>query len=280
MNLPATRQHSDPLDGRRSATLATPRKTSAGSSGASVAIAPGDVFFVRGSGGIADIGTTGGFMGHVLVVLAAPQPLRASDKADIQSAMPSINTSQIWRVSTLESTRGHVGLHCCEMLLHVQPKSGRFSFVGELSADGSTLTLLDNEAVELWQSPAELRSQLRVDIMAQVLAEMKSAEQNWSYATAARAVLKSAALRGGKNRATLLRDMQECWDEAPICTSIVVIFWQRYLCHFAQTVGKGELALVLKWMPLFADRGLPGDLTSSMRKCGWNCLDKLKISSM
>jgi hypothetical protein len=239
------------------------------------------VFFVRGSGGIADIGTTGGFLGHVLVVLAAPQPLRASDKADIQSAMPSIDTSRVWRVSTLESTRSHAGLHCCEMLLHIQPKTGRFSFVGELSADGSTLSLFENnETVELWQSPADLRSQLRVDIMGQVLAEMKAAEQNWSYATAARAVLKSAALRGSKNRATLLRDMQECWNEAPICTSIVVIFWQRYLCHFAQAVGQRELDLVLKWMPLFADRGLPGDLTSSMKKCGWTCLDKLKVTAL
>jgi hypothetical protein len=238
------------------------------------------VFFVRGSGGIADIGTTGGFMGHVLVVLSAPQPLRASDIADIQSAMPSINTSRVWRVPTLESTRSHAGLHCSEMLLYVQPKTGRFSLIGELSSDASTLSLFENEVVELWQSPVELRSQLRVDIMGQVLAEMKAAEQNWSYATAARAVLKSAALRGSKNRATLLRDMQECWDEAPICTSIVVIFWQRYLCHFAHAVGQRELDLVLKWMPLFADRGLPGDLTSSMKKCGWTCLDRLKLTAL
>jgi len=116
--------------------------------------------------------------------------------------------------------------------------------------------------------------------MAQVLVEMKAAEQNWSYATAARAVFKSAALCGGKNRATLLRDMQGCWNEAPICTSIVITFWQRYLCHFAQTIGKRELDLVLKWMPLFADRGLPGDLTASMKKCGWKCIDKLNTSSL
>merc|ERR1719272_1257830 len=104
---PAARQHSDPMGGQRGPTMATPRIHPAGSSGASVAIAPGDVFFVRGSGGIADIGTTGGFMGHVLVVLAAPQPLRASDKADIHNAMPSINTSRVWRVPTLESTRAY-----------------------------------------------------------------------------------------------------------------------------------------------------------------------------
>jgi len=166
------------------------------------------------------------------------------------------------------------------MLLYVQPKTGRFSLIGELSSDGSTLSLFESEAVELWQSPVEVRSQFRVDIMGQVLTEMKAAEQSWSYATAARAVLKSAALRGRKNRATLLRDMQECWDEAPICTSIVIIFWQRYLCHFAHAVGQRELDLVLKWMPLFADRGLPGDLTSSMKKCGWTCLDKLKTNAL
>merc|ERR1711865_1111937 len=138
------------MGGQQRPTLATPRIHSAGSSGASVAISPGDVFFVRGSGGIADIGTTGGFMGHVLVVLSAPQPLRASDTADIQSAMPSIVISHVWRVSTMESTRSHAGLHCSEMLLYVQPKTGRFSLIGELSSDGSTLSLFESEAVELW----------------------------------------------------------------------------------------------------------------------------------
>jgi len=98
-------------------------------------------------------------------------------------------------------------------------------------------------------------------------------------ATAARALLKTAAvsrsksLRNGMSRAQLLRELQDCWDEAPICTSVVVVFWQQYLCMHARATGQQELDLILKWMPLKADRGLPGDLVNAMRRSGWVAME-------
>merc|ERR1712146_658240 len=59
------------------------------------------------------------------------------------------------------------------------------------------------------------------------------------------------------------------WESAPICTSIVTAFWQRYLCKFAHATGQCEANLILKWMPLKADRVLPGELVDTMQKCGW-----------
>lgn len=253
------------------------RRPAASSATDTLPILPGDVLFVRGNGGIAEIGTTGGFMGHVVVVLAAPERLACTshEALELLKGWPSMDTSRVWCLETVESARGHSGLCRCTLLLYVEPRSKEFVLVGELPHNNHSLALIDKERVELWQSPPELRAQLRVEDMAVVLAEMIEVEQSWSLTTAARALLKTAAvsrsksLRKGTNRAQLLQELQDCWDQAPICTSVVVVFWQQYLCMHALATGQQELDLILRWMPLKADRGLPGDLVTAMRRSGW-----------
>lgn len=120
--------------------------------------------------------------------------------------------------------------------------------------------------MEVWQSPAELRSQLRMDCIDAVLADMVSCEASWSLTTAFRAVTRSAKL---SRRRDLLGKVQGYWESAPICTSVVTSFWQRYLCSYAHATGQRETDLILKWMPLKADRVLPGELIDTMRSCGW-----------
>lgn len=239
-------------------------------------VAPGDVLFVRGRGQLMDIGATGGFMGHVLVALTCPEPFEctAGEARDLQLKWPASGLQNIWRVQTVESTRGHIGLHRSEMLVSVEAGTGNFLLVGELSE--GILYVIENEPVELWQSPTELRRNLHAETMSAVVRDMKRVEKSWSYTTAARAVLKSAVVRGrGGDSEALMRELQSCWEEAPICTSVVVIFWQRYLCRRAEATGQQELDLILRWMPLKADRGLPGELIGSMRRCGWVPLDCL-----
>merc|ERR1711967_129789 len=103
-------------------------------------------------------------------------------------------------------------------------------------------------------------------------ADMVSCEASWSLTTAARAVFKSAKL---SRRRDLLGKVQGYWDSAPICTSVVISFWQRYLCRFAKATGQRETDLILKWMPLKADRVLPGELIETMRKCGWSNIKRM-----
>merc|ERR1719313_3283716 len=73
----------------------------------------------------------------------------------------------------------------------------------------------------------------------------------------------------------VLEEIKECWEKEPICTSVVVTFWQRYLVKLAMSfvVSSGDLidpaALVLKWMPLKSDRVLPGELFATLQACGW-----------
>lgn len=238
-------------------------------------MAPGDVLAVKGQGRLTEIGTAHGFMGHVLLVLLPPSNvLRHSDEGmSLQAVWPSADVEEIWRVRTLESTRSEQGLHEAEMLLYVARGTGQLVLIGELQQDG-TLVITEHEAVELWQSPAELRSQIRIDLMGRVLSEMRAYEASWSHVTAARAMLSSARLapEPGVHPEQIMETVRESWKREPICTSVVIIFWQRYLCELSCTAeGQHQqpLDLILRWMPLKADRGLPGDLLGAMRSVGW-----------
>lgn len=233
-------------------------------------LSPGDVLFVKGDGQFTELGTTGGWMGHVLIVRGEPKlvPRQWFEEWGVNVAWPSKSVTHLWKVPTIESTRSAEGLHQCEMLVHVR-LDGTMVLLGELAtSDDNTLDFsqIDEEALEVWQSPDELRSQLRMDCIHDVLTDMVSCEASWSLTTAARAVFKSAKL---SRRRDLLGKVQGYWDSAPICTSVVIAFWQRYLCNFARATGQREADLILKWMPLKADRVLPGELVETMQKCGW-----------
>merc|ERR1719478_1581872 len=135
-------------------------------------MAPGDVLAVKGQGRLTEIGTAHGMLGHVLLVLSPPNNvIRNSDEGlSLQAVWPSPEVEEIWRVRSLESTRSEQGLQEAEMLLYVERTTGQLILIGELQHDG-TLVITEHEAVELWQSPAELRSQIRIDLMGRVLGE-------------------------------------------------------------------------------------------------------------
>lgn len=234
------------------------------------AVAMGDVLLIQGTGRVAQVGTASGFMGHVLVALG---PVRALDSCSVDAqqlfaSCPSLRGVRIWRVETLESCRHREGLHQAEMLLRTDPVTGCILLVGELVGD-SSMSIIEEEKVEIWQSPPEMRSQLQSHLFSEVLSEMKASEQDWSFTTAARALLNAAQVHDGSGSPHLLEELQDCWNAAPICTSIVITFWQRYLCLLATATGQFQIDLVLRYMPLKADRGLPGELACAMCSCGW-----------
>jgi len=128
--------------------------------------------------------------------------------------------------------------------------------------------------VEIWRSPAGLRECFQLDIMELVLSDMRRHEACWSFATAARAMLLSARHFRSTDREDLLEEIQDCWLSKPICTSVVIIFWQRYLCRLAEAANRSESELILHWMPLKADRVLPGELINVMIESGWKPVRK------
>jgi len=240
---------------------------------------PGDVFSIKGNDQVAQLGAHGGFMGHVVVVLSDAQLLPASlpEYAEMRKLLKVRSTCNLWKVRTLESTRSNSGLHVADLLLRSDDQTDLLLVVGELSINGGELSAIDSETVEVWQSPFELRRNFRVDLMAHVVADMKDQEADWSLSTAARALLtRTSDLRRSK-RGTSLKEIRDCWDIDPICTSVVVVFWQRYLFRFAQEAAfqnclgqpLDPAKLILKWMPLKSDGVLPGALTQVMHDCGW-----------
>jgi len=244
-------------------------------------IQAGDVLCVRGNGRIAQIGANGGFMGHMMVVLSSAQLLSAREIEDCRMLRKSFRRGHkcdIWKVRTLESTRGKSGLHVADLFLRSDDKTCQLLLVGELSLECHEFSMLDPEAVDVWQSPPVLRKNIRFDLIEMVVADMKVHEADWSMATAAKALLTQASdLRRSRNGKEM-QEMKEGWCMDPICTSVVVIFWQRYLFKLAQDATLQQDAgllkvnaakLILQWMPLKADGVLPGVLTKVMRDCGW-----------
>lgn len=239
------------------------------------AMAVGDLLYVPGTGGrLVEIGTSGGFMGHFLVVLGRPYRIvvGSNESQKLAAVWPS-GATEVWRVPVLESTRAVSGLHEVELLISLDRTTGKFFLCAEISLDGH-LCLLDNEAFELWQSPSKVRQGLRADLMREVAAEMKSSCGSWSITTAARALFRSAHF-SSTDKSELLTEIKACWNADPICTSVVIIFWQRYLCRLAD-VAVDVIAhpsdLILEVMPLKADRGLPGDVLRALKECGWTAI--------
>jgi len=244
-------------------------------------IMPGDVLFVRGTArGVLRIGANGGFVGHVVLVFASPRRICQGMPAakQFESVWPRRNVRELWCVPTVESTRSESGLHRTQTLVFEQPGTHQLMIAGELDMQG-LIHECEEDPVELWQSPPDLRSGLRHDLIAEVIQEMAQNTADWSWNTARRAVLHRAnvAPRLMQTVERFFEEMQQSWAKPPICTSIVVGFWQRYLCKLANarvmqdgaSYSDTAINYILRFMPLRADRSLPGDLVHAMKEAGW-----------
>merc|ERR1719424_2496373 len=216
-------------------------------------------------------------MGHFMVVLKAPQRITANscEAADLGAVWPE-GAQQIWMVSTMESTRAEEGLYMTNMLVGLNEKTGALFFVGELDRNGDLAIMEDRDTFEIWQSPAQLRAGLRPDLMRAVVSEMEQQSGSWSMTTAARALFRGAKCDPSADKEQLMAEMKGCWSVDPICTSIVIIFWQRYMCKLVDyKANLGSIKplhpcdLLMEFMPLMADRGLPGELVQAMLEHGW-----------
>jgi len=207
------------------------------------------------------------------------------EQREIRSIWPRCRQEpQVWKVPILESTRLRSGLCASEVILHIEPHSGRLSMIGELvplDKNNVHLGIVEAEAVELWQSPTSFRGKIHMDLVRVVLEEMLAMGASWSYATAAQALFyRSAALdTEGVDSIELMELICGSWEAPPICTSIVISFWQRYVCKLAHKTGSSGLGLILQCMPLRADRTLPGELLSTMESCGWTSVACLPVSN-
>jgi hypothetical protein len=234
--------------------------------------------------GIMRLGATGGYMGHVMLVTAPPRCLvRASAEGQLlQNIWPAENPDVLWAVNTMESCRAHAGYHETEYLMFLD-QAGRILLQGEYQHgdDGPKLLKYEEDTpVLLFQSPSELRDNFRQHLFQEALESMRKSQASWSWATAVKAFLLSAEMQTQHldSRRASLEGVKQCWNANPICTSVVIECWQQYLCGLADECNANRLpnepashALdwICQWMPLKADRALPGDLISTLQQCNW-----------
>lgn len=246
-------------------------------------IAPGDIFFTREDAtAFMRIGTAGGFLGHVLQIIGKPRCLlQGQAEVHVQSVWPA-GVEKMWFVKTLESTRDAEGLYEADSLFYVDSATERMILLGREDETG-TLKVTTGEEVEVWHAPDCLRSNFRISLMKEVLTEMKACNSSWSLTTAVRAVFFSGMMGHLSEKGQLLSDISSSWTVEPICTSIAIIFWQRYLSKLAEdpffdcrlptgaSVNAKAVNLIQLFMPLRADRVLPGKLQTTLTQCGWCC---------
>jgi len=249
----------------------------------------GDVLMVKNNR-ISDIGGVGGFMGHVLLVVAAPRLIKwdSSEGDNLKPVFPNSSVWPLWKVRTLESTRRVQGLHEADIYIHIEESTGCILLVGEES-EPSTFYKFTDETAEVLQAPPELRRQFRVGLMEEVLRELHANTADWSYTTAARALFMSPEVPSHTDPSKCLQELMECWEAEPICTSIVIVAWQRYLYRFAKDTSPTSASSVVRrtfcakticqWMPLKADRALPSALVGTMVRCGWTYMTRVPSRS-
>lgn len=268
----------------RSVTMPPQQQRSSSSGPANLAaenlpLAPGDVVCVKGTAeGIMRLGATGGFMGHVLLVVAQPRGVRqhSVEAVPYRNIWPT-EAKMLWIVRTRESCRDADGYTEANYIMYVDGR-GHVQLLG--AQETHQLTKYDSATeVQLFCCPPELRMHLRWDLMNEVLQSMRESEANWSWNTAVRAFLFSADVSEVQEEDSaddVLSSIRKCWKSSPICTSVVIIFWQKYLCRLAdQHPDTHALDWIVSWMPVKADRALPGELLSAMERCGWLVVDTL-----
>merc|ERR1712137_121494 len=239
-------------------------------------IAPCDVLVVS-SGHGAFSGAMDGVMGHVLLIASPPRSIkrRCKEAKQFGKIWPQDGPEELWLVCTVESTRQKRGLHKANTLIYVHPTTRRLIMFAEVHDSGALIVFPNSVEVELWQCPNKLRTRPNHALMANVLRDMKANEADWSGLTAARAVMQSSSVVAERTPELTMEKIRACWVGEPICTSVVIIFWQRYLCKLVNDERNGseiESDLILKWMPLMADRVLPGEMLSKLREVGWTSM--------
>lgn len=252
-------------------------------------VSAGDVICIKGSvEGISRLGATGGFMGHVLLVTEKPRIIQRGTEESIEflNIFPS-GIDRLYIVPTMESCRSQEGYHETEYLLYAD-EARTIRVLGETNPR----QLIKYDAfhpVDLFRSPPQLRALLRPYLVEEVLNVMRSGYQgSWSWSTAVRAYLFSAEMSARaphKQIGAIMESLEKSWAADPICTSVVIVFWQRYLCAFSEEANRtgtdtgdaidSAINRIYQFMPLKADRSLPGELMLTMQQHGWHILSEV-----
>lgn len=101
--------------------------------------------------------------------------------------------------------------------------------------------------------------------------EVEQQQLSWSLMTATRAVMCKAHMTdeeyaGQAGRRRLVAEIRDLWERDPICTTVPIRVWQRYLFLVWQGDDVAAADEVLRLMPCRGDRTLPSVLWRVLRE--------------
>lgn len=234
--------------------------------------------FVGREHALSRLGAQGGFMGHVVLAVSVARPV--SPLSDVGKAFKLFSKGNpLYMLDVAEVTRGRAGLSENTLVFYTTLE-GRAYSCGEI--DGAEICVFeDPEEMNIWLSQSKLGdSDCRRELMQEVLKDMRQSQQSWSWSTAVRAFLLSGELSHRAGAPATLKQVQDGWEAEPICTSVVVTFWQKYLYRLAEIQRADPLDMILNHMPLQADCVLPGELLCLLQSKGWILLDPEPMRQM
>lgn len=248
-------------------------------------LAPGDLLVVPPSDGT----------GRLRLCLSLPRRIRhqSAEAQSLSMIWPSSNigpasgaVAEIWSIRSLESSRRQPGFREIQTLLFVDRGAGiagSLTVVGELDELGE-VAVARHEVVSIWQSPLELRMQLRLDLMMQTVTDMGCEEVDLNSITATCSLLRPPQLSSRIDATMQLAEIQACWRQAPPIGSgspfVAIAFWQRYLCRLdksnSQNAGETDhLEFILRCFPMRADRATLPEFLSMLQSTGWVSMSQL-----
>merc|ERR1712232_753404 len=121
------------------------------------------------------VGSSGSTLGHVMLATSRTRRVYAGteESAKLSAVWPSPSIDAVWLVGTAECKRAaRDGIHVSCHILYLD-ESGEIMTAAE-ELEGQFLKFTTPMKVEVWQSPQEMRNNLHIDIMREVLADIRA----------------------------------------------------------------------------------------------------------
>ena len=206
-------------------------------------------------------------------------------------SIPWKDVVEVWMVRVLESTASYHGVSWCTAALAAFPSKPGLYMFGELYDNEVAEGSWDNwwstwppQRFEILQAPAPARCLMTspgmLDKFQSACIQTKDATRSpptsdWSMRTAVVSFFLSPC-KSRLRRSPQPEALKKHWAVPPICTSVCIEAWQRFLLASAATDEQG-CKWILDVVPFRAGRTLPRDFLRVLDERGWRRLTDLPL---
>jgi hypothetical protein len=169
-------------------------------------------------------------IGHVQIIVEQPSKVDPQYVEDMGLSHPG---RDVWSLSTIHSTGLRRGGVCEEKVFVSVKANGELILVGCVEVDALKQPLeakqCDDLQFDIYQAPGPLRACFQRQL-ADRATQLTMTRHEWSLITGARAALGVFTSRGRKLQSIpTVEEWKQSLEIEPICTTIFIGWWQRYL---------------------------------------------------